>query len=323
MDAVAGTKRKLTVEEQIAHLKERGVQFRMMDEAAARDYLRYNSNYFKLAAYRKNYEKHPGGVHQGQYVRLDFAYLVDLATIDMELRYQIVQMALDIEHHAKIQLLRLVDNSAEDGYRIIADFIAQLSTAQRRILNDELQRNRDNTYCGDLIQKYEPDYPIWVFVELIPFGRLISLYKFCAERFGDEAMLRTYYLLRDCRELRNASAHSNCILNDLHTGTSKPYRNAELTRAINAIAGIPPRFRKNRMGNERIRQIVTLLYVYKTMITSATMLDREREKLAAFLARLHRHSAYYKDNALLASSFRFLTLVIDNWFGLGYNEATR
>lgn len=320
---MAGIKRKLTVEEQIAHMKHKGVQFRIMDEAAARDYLHYNSNYFKLAAYRKNYEKHPGGAHQGEYVRLDFAYLVDLATIDMELRYQIVQMALDIEHHAKIQLLRLVDNSAEDGYRIIADFIAQLSAGQRRILNDELQRNRANTYCGALIQKYEPNYPIWVFVELIPFGRLISLYKFCAERFGDETMLRTYYLLRDCRELRNASAHSNCILNDLHTGTSKPYRNAELTKAINAIAGIPPRFRKNRMGNERIRQIVTLLYVYKTMITSTAMLDREREKLMMLLARLHKHSEYYSENALLASSFRFLTLIIDNWFGLGYNEATR
>lgn len=46
-------KRKLTVEEQVAHLKSKGVQFMIMDEAAAMTYLRKNSNYFKVASYRK------------------------------------------------------------------------------------------------------------------------------------------------------------------------------------------------------------------------------------------------------------------------------
>ena len=49
---MAGIKRRLTIEEQIAHMKHKGVQFRIMDEAVACDYLHYNSNYFKLAAYR-------------------------------------------------------------------------------------------------------------------------------------------------------------------------------------------------------------------------------------------------------------------------------
>ena len=75
-------KRKLTVEEQVAHLKDKGVQFTIMDEAAAMTYLRKNSNYFKVASYRKNYQQHPGGPKMGQYVRLEFAYLVDLAKID-------------------------------------------------------------------------------------------------------------------------------------------------------------------------------------------------------------------------------------------------
>ncbi len=37
----------------------------------------------------------------GQYVRLEFAYLVDLAGIDRVLRDLILGMALDIEHLAK------------------------------------------------------------------------------------------------------------------------------------------------------------------------------------------------------------------------------
>lgn len=54
-------KQWLTINEQIAHLKARGVQFERMDEAAAREQLQQENNFFRLTAYRKNYPKHPGG----------------------------------------------------------------------------------------------------------------------------------------------------------------------------------------------------------------------------------------------------------------------
>lgn len=43
----------------------------------------------------------PADQKMGQYVRLEFAYLVDLAGIDRVLRDLILGMALDIEHLAK------------------------------------------------------------------------------------------------------------------------------------------------------------------------------------------------------------------------------
>lgn len=46
---------------QIEHLKEKGVLFNIMDESTAKDYLEQHNNYFKLTAYRKNYDKHPAG----------------------------------------------------------------------------------------------------------------------------------------------------------------------------------------------------------------------------------------------------------------------
>lgn len=307
-------KRKLTVEEQVAHLKSKGVQFTIMDEAAAMEYLRENSNYFKVTSYRKNYQQHPDGAKQGQYVRLEFAYLADLAAIDMHLRYQIVQMALDIEHHVKLQILRLVDESDEDGYRIILDFTAQLDDHQRSILRGEIERNRNNTYCGDLVRKYEQNMPVWVFMELIPFGRLISLYKFCGERFGISEMTENFYLLRDCRELRNAAAHSNCVLNELKSGSAKNYRNQKIAAALSGIPGLSQKHRKSRMNNERIRQIVTLLYTYRVFVTNENMVAREARRLHELIERMNRHRDYYKDNHLIDKSLSFFEIVIDNWF---------
>ena len=41
-------KKKLTIDEQIADLKEKGVIFNIMNEEEAKKFLRYNNYYFKL-----------------------------------------------------------------------------------------------------------------------------------------------------------------------------------------------------------------------------------------------------------------------------------
>ena len=108
-------KPRLSLDEQIQHLKDKGILFNIMDEDSAKQYLKYNNNYYKLTSFRKNYDKHPGGENKGKYIRLEFAYLVDMSIIDMRLRYRVVEMALDIEHHTKLQLLRKIDEYDEDG----------------------------------------------------------------------------------------------------------------------------------------------------------------------------------------------------------------
>lgn len=54
-------KPKLSLDEQIEHLKDKGILFNIMDESDAKKYLEQNNNYFKLTAYRKNYNKHQMG----------------------------------------------------------------------------------------------------------------------------------------------------------------------------------------------------------------------------------------------------------------------
>ena len=73
----------LDTDGQIDHLIKKGVSFRYMSESDARVYLEQNNNYFRLRAYRKNFDKHPDGINKGKYIDLDFAMLVDLSVIDM------------------------------------------------------------------------------------------------------------------------------------------------------------------------------------------------------------------------------------------------
>ena len=307
-------KPKLSLDGQIEHLKEKGVLFNIMDEAEARDYLGQHNNYFKLTAYRKNYDKHPAGENKDKYINLEFAYLVDIAVIDMQLRYRIVHMSLDLEHHTKLQLLRKMDEYNEDGYQVVQDYIDSLDEKQRKIFDSEINRNKGNIYCGDIIAKYEVAFPIWAFIEIVPFGRLVAFYGFCADRFSDKSMKDTFYRLLTCKEIRNASAHSNCILNNLKAKTAAHSTNAAVTSELMKIKGMNTNFRKNRMSNARIQQVVTLLYTHKDMVESEGIKRSESEDLKKIMERVDKNYDYYNTNPMIKGTFDFLKLVVDSWF---------
>ncbi|WP_026664630.1 Abi family protein [Butyrivibrio sp. FC2001] len=171
-----------------------------------------------------------------------------------------------------------------------------------------------NHHCGDIIVKYDGAYPIWAFLEVIPFGRLVSFYGFCADRFADKNMKNNYYRLLTCKEIRNASAHSNCILNDLKARTASHDTNAGVTKALMSIEGMNKNFRKNRMSNARIQQIVTLLYMHKEIVTSEGVHKKAAKDLQDVIARAFKNNDYYKNNPMLKGTFDFLKLVVDSWF---------
>ena len=128
----------LTIEQQIEHLKQKGVAFELCSEEEAADYLRDKCNFFKLASYRKLFSKYEGGPRDGRYVDLDFGQLRLLAALDQELRHALLGMTLDIEHFQKVTLLREMEDRGEDGYAIVADYMASLTTANREYRLREL-----------------------------------------------------------------------------------------------------------------------------------------------------------------------------------------
>lgn len=116
------TKALLDVPAQIAKLKSKGVTFDLCSEQEAAAYLAYRTYFFKLYAYRTLFERRVGGPRDGQYVGLDFGHLKLLASLDRTLRYALLPMTLDVEHFARVKLVREVtEREGEDGYSIVSD----------------------------------------------------------------------------------------------------------------------------------------------------------------------------------------------------------
>lgn len=109
---------KLSIDEQIEYMKNKsGIQFNIINEEEAKNFLTNNTYYFKIKAYAKNYEKYLEGENADKYINLEFAYLKEMSTLDMYFRRAIMKMALDTEHFLKTQLLRdFARNNKEDGY---------------------------------------------------------------------------------------------------------------------------------------------------------------------------------------------------------------
>ena len=226
------SKPQLSPEEQVEHLKQKGVKFNYISESEAISYLCQNNNYFKLRAYRKSFEKHIGGKKDGTYINLDFAMLKDLAIIDMRLRYLLLLMSLDIEHFEKVKLLKYISESSDDGYNIVNSYLAELKKiddeTDRKPYNsliNEINRNTNSEYCGGIISKYNGHYPVWAFVEVISFGRFINFLYFCADYFNEKEFKTDFFLLKDIKRIRNAAAHNNCLIHNLRPNTAKQRTN--------------------------------------------------------------------------------------------------
>ena len=304
----------LTPSELIEHLETKGVKFELINRENAKKYLEENNNYFKLVSYRKNFPKYQNGENYGKYIGLDFKMLMDLSIIDMRIRKTMLSIVLDVEHYAKVKLLFKIENGSKDGYTIVEEYMQDLkSKNEYEYLESELNKNKTGTYCGDLVTKYDGEYPIWVFVEIVPFGRLIKFYRFIAEKLKDKKMINESYMLMDVRELRNACAHNNCIINDLKSGTSKYPANYIVLNTI-AKMGISKKVRDNKLSNTRIKQLITLLYLNKNIVTSQGVLNHQAMSLNELKERIEHNIDYYEKNELIKTSFNFLNKIIDIWY---------
>ena len=308
---------KLDFDEQINYLKEKGIKFEQMTEDDAKQFLMNNNYLFKLKSYGKNFTRIdvPDKKYK-QYVNLDFAYLVDLSTIDMYLREHILRLTTNIEHYLKVQLLKDVSfNAKTDGYDVVETFLSEI----RPDLREEISNKSRNSYCRDLIRHRNGKYAIWDLVEVISFGDFVDFYSYYYSIFPSKNKIQ--YTLKSVQWLRNAAAHNNCIINHLGSDYSIDNPNRMVCNFIfNKIPSISTNVREKKMKNQRVHDFVVTLYVFNKIVSSEKVKYHIMKDLKElFDLRMVKHKDYYQDNLLIVSTYEFLKKVIDYLFDMCHN----
>ena len=302
-------KQLLSIEELIQHMKNRGITFNEISENDAKQFLQNNNYYMKLAAYRANYDKCDTGKRQGQYKKLDFGYFKELSTIDMYLRYIVMDMCLDIEHVIKVRLIKnITNNPSEDGYDIVRKFIAQDDNL--RILKN-IRSHKSGEYCKDLIEKYYPYFPVWVFVELISFGDLLYFCSFYEKIYGVQIINNK--LMNTVRDVRNAAAHSNCLLNKMTEKIDSTKQvNNEISSFIIGMKNISKTSRVNNLSYKFTNSFVTVLYVYDSLMNEIPKQKRYKEIQEFMNGRVVKNKQFFQSNSKIVGVYNFHKKVIDN-----------
>ena len=287
-------KPKLSIQEQINHFKSKGLQCEITNEKDAYDFLEKSNFYFKLSAYRKNYQKNS----LDQYVNLDFAYLQDLSTIDYEFRILVLDLCLDVEHAVKLALINdITKNPNEDGYSIVNKWDPANTT--REALKNKIKAS----YAKGIIDKYHPDYPVWALCELLTFGSLCKLVEFYDKCYPGRLGFNTN-ILYPIRNIRNACAHNNCLINNLGE------RN--LPKTSTAIISLISQYitsknsRKSNLHNKLKHDLACLLCSYPLIVKSQPMKAAARKKILYFIfKRCLKNANFYSKNSVIHSSFIF------------------
>ncbi|MBQ6432165.1 MAG: Abi family protein [Oscillospiraceae bacterium] len=308
---------KLRIHEQIDDMKKKGIRFSIISEYQAREFLRKNNFYFKLKAFEKNYDKLPTnnpaliakGI-AGQYSGLEFAYLQELSTLDMYFRNIVLNLSLSVEHFLRVRLMRdISENDAEDGYSIVNDYEQYSPSIKETIIE-----KKTNSYCEQLIDNYPGEMPVWVFLEVISFGDLIKFCKMYYKKYPTKELKSGVIdSLQTVRYIRNAAAHNNCLLNDLHPNNVAFSTNRFTASFVASIAWKSPNAKSKKLSNRTVHDFITLLYVFENAVTSQHIKKHAYMDLEElFNDRFILHKEYFRGNGLLESTYEFVKAVIDH-----------
>jgi len=297
---------KLSIPAQIKDMRDAGITFDMVSEADAMRYLDTYTYYFRIKAYAKNYEKYISTEKQGQYINLDFAYLVDLSEIDALFRDLVLRMSSNLEYYLKVKLLSDFNMTDEDGY----DIVQQLFNMQPE-LKTKIEEEKSNTSTSnELIAKYKDDWAIWNIIEVLSLGSLAELYTL----FYNRNNIKNAYsvMIHPVRMLRNAAAHGNCLINRLRP----PYSRAlppsyDLRSELMQCIGISKKSLDNKLVQPLIHDFATLLFLYSRMVPVSVKERIYSDINELFYVRIPLHKDYYAKNDIIESSYSFVSKLVD------------
>lgn len=297
----------------IEQMKRKNIKFDLVTEEDAKFFLENSTYYKKISSYKNNFHY---AIKDGtkNYFDLDFAYLKELSTIDMHLRKIILHICLNIEHSIKIRIINGCQKQNYNGFDIVEEFINIYPSVKENIL-----KNATTSYCSELIANHKNKLPIWVLIEVISFGDLCKLFKFLTDRdiFGDH----TKYVQRDnvsilyaVHNLRNAVAHSHCILRDLRYQNNVSSLHS-LSVFVSNVPEITETQRKNALTTKVYSDFTCLLYAINTFIDSVGMRKGAIDELhQIFTERMLRNKTYFVHCNPVKNAYKFFKKILDFYF---------
>lgn len=292
----------LPTKDLINKLEGKGITFTLITKEDAEHFLEEHNYYLKVTSYRFNYSKDQYGKYKG----LDFFHLRELSTIDMYLRFILLKFCLNLEHSLKVKLLRDIENNGFDDYDIVSQFTKEYD----RVLTSVSER-RNTSYCLDLINKHDPHYPIYVMLEIISFGNLVTFCEWYQKK--NQRKLVNVGLLYNVRDLRNACAHSNCLLHDLRASKNSRHKvNQQLTTDVIRRVTLSERSIKKKLSNRTLKDISSLLILFEEMVDSDEIKEHRVRELSDFMRdRMIEKKDHFRKNDLLCSSYRYVLELLD------------
>ncbi len=207
-------KKPTTFQEQIDILKERGMIIE--DERVALDLLS-RINYYRFSAYALSY-KHKNRYYHG----VSFHKVKNLYDFDKKLRNLLLGALETIEISFRTHIAYLLAHKyGALGYMNPSNFInKQLHADIMKKLNFEIERSRE-LFIAHHKKEYEGVFPVWVAIEVIPFGLLSKMYSNLKKEDKEEISKNYYNLphkyikswLHVLATVRNICAHFGRIYN--------------------------------------------------------------------------------------------------------------
>ncbi|STP11970.1 Abi protein [Helicobacter mustelae] len=298
------SKPKFSICEQISRLEEKGVAFSLCSKQEAEAYLKQNNYVFRIKSYAKNYEKSS----RGRYSNLDFAYLIEFATIDLHFRRLVLSWSLDAEHHLKMTLLRHFNNNAsEDGYSIVEDFLSKTP----RVQNEILHKSQSSSFIRNLLEKYNDNLSLWNLLEVLDFGSFMEFFQFYFSKYSQDKKTKEIYSLAfSARVLRNASAHNNCMLNTLRIPYNKNFKpSSYINGRVSKIQIVSQATRKKLCTSPIMHDFLGLLFLLDEVCHSRTLKRARMKDLLSFLKRCKKHKEYFIRENFFTSRFAALAKI--------------
>lgn len=309
---------------------DKGITFNITDESTAITILSESTYYYKVTCFRKNFDKDIFG----KYRNLDFATLNDMAIVDMRLRYLIMQMALDLEHSLKTDLINSIsDDPNENGRQIVIDydnferrnFFSNPYNRGRSYRSIELEvigsRNDPQDYDFALVNTYtvvgrrnnppvNNPLPIWVLLEKMSFGKVERFINYYCNnsRYNSNHFKNANELLKMTKRLRDAAAHSRPILmNIVETagpGTI-PRVSTPVTDSLRSL-GLFTRNNRRLLKNVRVHDFFCLIILHNEYVKNPIVKSIRKKELEKVLHRATVNKKLYTYHRRLKEIHAFL-----------------